>query len=177
MESKDNIIEKGLALHLDFNPEDPKFMKASREYEEIWDSEGARIVQAVEHETGLNFQEQSIKALVYEGISKAGYKESPMKLRASYSSDTKKATLIHELGHRIIAQIKNRPEDLDEHKILFLFLYDVWRSLYGTDFANHMVAVESKRRGVYDYESAWKWAMSSTVEERKKRFQELVTNL
>ena len=45
--------------------------------------------------------------------------------------------------------------------------------LYGKDFADQNVAVESRRKGLYDYESAWKWALTMSAEERAVRFKTL----
>jgi hypothetical protein len=67
-----------------------------------------------------------------------------MLLRASYPMDSKRSALVHELGHRLIDQLGTRPSDLDEHRVLDLFLYD--------------------------YEAAWRWALSLTNEERASRF-------
>jgi hypothetical protein len=58
--------------------------------------------------------------------------------------------------------------------ILFLFLYYVWERLYGQEFAEEQVAVEKKRKGVYDYEAAWAWALAQSKEERVQRFKEIV---
>jgi len=80
--------------------------------------------------------------------------------------------LIHELGHRLIARIP-KTNELDEHRVLFLVLYDIWESLYGRDFVDRMVEVEKKRKGLYDYESAWKWALSMSKEERAAKFKAL----
>ena len=46
-----------------------------------------------------------------------------MRLRASYLTNTKKATLIHELRHRVQGRFRYGDED---HLYLFLYLYDVW---------------------------------------------------
>ena len=97
-----------------------------------------------------------------------------MYLRASYTEDVKKATLVHENGHRLIAQLRNRPADLDEHRVLFLFLYDVLESLWGKDFADTQVRFESGLTGLYDYDSAWKWALSISKAERASRFAAIV---
>jgi hypothetical protein len=63
---------------------------------------------------------------------------------------------------------------LDEHRLLFLFLYDIWERLYGKGFAEEQVEVEKKRKGVYDYEAAWAWALAQSKEERAQRFKEIV---
>jgi hypothetical protein len=88
----------------------------------------------------------------------------------SYPANTRKATLVHELGHRLIATVGR--EDVEDHPILFLFLYDVWIDLWGNEFADVEVQVESRRRGLYDYESAWKTALSMTPAERASKFRE-----
>ena len=86
----------------------------------------------------------------------------------------KKATLVHEQGHRLIAQLKNRPTDLDEHRVLDLFLYDVWEDVWGRDLADQQVKFESGMRGLYDYETAWKWALSFSKAERASRLAAIV---
>ena len=90
-----------------------------------------------------------------------------MQLRASYNADTKRSALAHELGHRLIAQLTRRPSDLDEHRVLFLVLYEMWVSQWGDEFALRQVQFEGNLRGVYDYESAWRWALSLTSEQRR----------
>ncbi len=86
----------------------------------------------------------------------------------------KKATLVHEHGHRLIAQLRNRPADLDEHRVLFLFLYEVLESLWGKDLADSQVRFERGLTGLYDYESAWRWALSLSKDERASRFAAIV---
>jgi hypothetical protein len=49
----------------------------------------------------------------------------------------------------------------------------MWVGLWGDVFAVRQVEVESALRGVYDYESAWKWALSLTSEQRSARFSEI----
>jgi hypothetical protein len=83
--------------------------------------------------------------------------------RASYPADTKKATLMHELGHRLMAGLLRRDEP-DEHDKLFLFLYDAWIALYGKDFADAQVAIEKRRRGPYP--AAWDSALALSATER-----------
>jgi hypothetical protein len=163
---------QGLRIH--FSPESERFAAAAREYQSLWEAEGSRIIAAMEHVSGLKFPEPAIEAVVYEGISRSGSAGSPMRMRASDPVATKKATLIHELGHRHLAQLRRRPPGVDEHRVLFLFLYDVWETLDGKAFADAQVEVEKRRRGVYDYEAAWEWALAQSQEERAKRFSEIV---
>lgn len=155
-----------------FATEDTRFEAAAQDYRRIWAEDGARIMAAMENGTGLAFAEPAIRVIVFEGISSSGTGDRPMRLRASYTPEEKRGTLVHELGHRLIAALPRDP-DLDEHRTLFLFLYDVWTDLYGRDFADRMVAVERRRRGVYDYDAAWTWALSMTREQRRSRLQAL----
>jgi hypothetical protein len=161
-------------IRLNFTPESEKFVEATKLYQDLWQAEGRKMIEAMEAVSGLRFTDKEISAIVFEGASSSGYREKPMKMRASYPEDVKKATLIHELGHRLIAQLKYTPSDLDEHRILFLYLYEVWTKLYGKDFADRMVEIEKKRKGIYDYESAWNWALQLTEQERATRFREIV---
>jgi hypothetical protein len=95
-----------------------------------------------------------------------------MRLRASYPPATKRATLVHELAHRLISELV--PQDFEDHPIIFLFVYDVWIELWGKPFADEQVAVESRRRGIYDYEAAWKNALKLTAKERAARFKQFL---
>jgi len=95
-----------------------------------------RIIEGLEKISTLRFPEKHVKAEIYEGPSFSGRGGAPMKLRASYQAEEKKGTLVHELGHRMNAQLKVRPADLDEHRLLFLYLYDLYVDLYGKDFAD-----------------------------------------
>jgi len=156
-------------LVIEFSPQSESFAAATEEYRGIWMAEGERIVTAMERATGLRFERGPIQALVYEGVSYSGYGSAPMRLRASYPRATKRATLVHELGHRLL----ENPKKTDDHPILFLFLYDVWVELWGKEFGDEQVAVESKRRGLYDYEAAWRKALSIPAAERAATFKSL----
>ena len=86
---------------MNFTASRESFDPATKEYREIWASEASRIVTAMERATGLRFEPGPIRAVIYEGPSFSGFRERPMQLRASYSPATKRATLVHELGHRL----------------------------------------------------------------------------
>lgn len=148
------------------------FVKATAEYDALWKAEGDRLIEAMERITGEPFTEREVKAVIFEGASSSGYRDTPMQLRASYPAEVKKATLIHELLHRMLGRIRTTGE-VDEHRKLFLVLYDIWVALDGKAFADRNVAVESRRKGIYDYETAWKWALAMTPEERAARFKAL----
>ena len=154
---------------IDFQPESPTFEAATQEYREIWRTDGAKITAALEEATGLEMEPGPIRAIVYDGISNSGYKQRfPMRMRASYPPDTKRATLVHELAHRLISSYVGKNED--DHPIIFLFVYDVWVKLWGQAFADAQVAVESKRTGHYDYAGAWRDALALGPQERAKRW-------
>jgi hypothetical protein len=149
------------------------FRAATDEYRDIWAKEGARIVAAMERATGLRFEDGPIDVIVYEGPSFSGQRRGgrPMQLRASYPSDTKRATLVHELGHRLAADVPFRGE---HHELIFLFVYDVWVDLWGQPFADEQVKVESRRKGLVDYEGIWKETLALSAAERAQRLQQIV---
>jgi hypothetical protein len=159
-------------IHITFVPQADSFTAAAREYERLWVAEGPRIVQAMERVSGLTFvssvyADTLITANVLERASNSGYRESPMQLRASYPFDTKRATLIHELGHRLQSGLFRREEE--EHGWLFLWIYDVWVSLYGQTFADAQVIVERARGGPYP--KTWDEAMALTPGQRAAKWQ------
>jgi hypothetical protein len=161
-------------VSMTFTPQDQTFAEPAEAYHRAWVAEGSAIIEAMERSSGLRFLESHVSAVIYEGVSRSGGGDAPMYLRASYPADVKKATLVHEHGHRLIAQLRTRPADLDEHRVLDLFLYDVWESLWGSDFANQQVTFESGLTGLYDYKATWAWALSISKEERASRLAAIV---
>jgi hypothetical protein len=82
------------------------FRAATEEYRDIWVKEGSRIVAAMERVTGLRFEPGPIEVSIYEGTSYSGARGGrPMLLRASYPTETKRGTLVHELAHRLAAEV------------------------------------------------------------------------
>ena len=158
------------ALRVEFQADSEPFTDAAREYAAIWAHDGAAITAAMEAASGLKFEDREVKAMVLEVSSDSGYREKPMHLRASYPADTKKATLIHELGHRLQSDIFHFGED--DHKYLFLWIYDVWVKLYGRDFADAQVAMEKQRGRMYPAD--WEFALSFTAEQRAAKWKEAV---
>jgi hypothetical protein len=130
----------------------------------------------MERISGLRFDsppyaDTSIVAVIFEGVSNSGFRDDPMHLRASYPSDTKKATLVHELGHRLQVGVARPGED--EHEVLFPWLYDTWVALWGRDFADAQVLVERARRGPYP--GAWDAVLALDSAARAERFRALRT--
>lgn len=155
-----------------FEAQSPQFEAARAEYEAIWLEDGERIIEALEQRTGVSVEPGTIQVIVYEGVSSSGYKQRPMRMRASYPPDTKRATLVHELSHRLIAEFFYKEDE--DHPYLFLFLYDVWVDLWGKAFADAQVEIESQRRGIYDYEGAWKTALALGAEGRAAAWREFL---
>jgi hypothetical protein len=158
------------SLRISFTPQSDSFAAAAATYDSLWRAEGPRITSTMQAITGLTFESQPVEAIVYEGISQSGFRAIPMRLRASYPVETKKATLIHELGHRLESGLF--PASEDDHPALFLWLYDAWTALYGQAFADAQVAVERRRGGVYP--AAWDAALAMTPAERASKFREIV---
>jgi hypothetical protein len=157
---------------IEFVPESETFAAAVGEYERIWAADAARIARTMQDVSGLTFTDTAVTAVVFEGVSSSGFRDTPMRLRASYPIDTKRATLIHELGHRLQSPLFRQQDE--EHGPLFLWLYDVWVALYGKDFADAQVLVEKRRRGPYP--RAWDEALALSPGERAKRWKAIVAN-
>lgn len=155
-----------------FAPTEPRFAPAAADYRAIWDQDGARIVAALEAATGLTFPPTPIEMIVRAGAPMTAYDGRTIRLRADYSPNYKRATLVHELGHRL-SFLLPRTAELDDHRLLDLFLYDVWTDLYGQAFADRMVAIERRIPGRYDYDAAWTWTLAMTREERQARLRAL----
>lgn len=167
-------VDSVSAVRLTFRPESDAFREACAEYEAIWHAEGARIVATMEHLAGVRFDsppyaDTSIAAVIFEGVSNSGFRETPMHLRASYPPDTKRATLVHELGHRLQVGIARPGEE--EHEVLFLWLYDTWVALWGRQFADAQVRVERARGGPYPH--AWDSALALDSAGRARRWRAL----
>jgi hypothetical protein len=155
-----------------FVPQNPHFAAAAAEYRAIWEADGPRIVAALEAAAGLRFRDGPVEAIVNDNPPMTAYGGRSMRLRAAYSPDYKKAILVHELGH-LLSFAFPRTAGLDDHRLLYLFLYDAWTDLYGQAFADRMVAIERRIPGGYDYDAAWTWALAMTREKRQERLRAL----
>jgi hypothetical protein len=160
------------SLQLNFTASAEGFRAATEEYRDIWAKEGSRIVAAMEKATGLRFEPGPIEVSIYEGTSYSGERGGrPMLLRASYAEETKRGTLVHELAHRLAADV---PFKGDHHDLIFLFVYDVWVDLWGQPFADGQVRIEGLRKGIVDYEGVWKRTLAMPAEERARRLKEIL---
>ncbi|MBX3562145.1 MAG: hypothetical protein KF780_10085 [Sphingomonas sp.] len=170
------LLACGAAPPLSFVAMAPRFEAATAEYRRIWQDDGRLIVAAMEAATGGSFPLSEIEVLVRDGAPMISFDGRTIRLRASTHRAYMKATLVHEIGHRLAMTLPRSPE-LDDHRLLYLFLYDVWTDLYGRDFADRMVAIERRIRAPYDYDAAWSWALSMTREERRARLRALSPRL
>jgi hypothetical protein len=139
---------------------------AARAYRAIWEADGERILAAFEATTCLPFAERHVAAVIDDAVSHSGGPEHPMSLRGSYGQDVKRATLVHELGHRHLWQLTERLEDLDGHETLYLILDRVWAAVWGEEFAAQRVRDESSWLASYDYAGAWTRVRSLDRDER-----------
>lgn len=165
--------ERVKPLEINFAASAESFSAATQQYNDIWEAERSRIVATMERATGLRFEPGPIRAVIYEGPSFSGFGERPMQLRASYSPATKRATLVHELGHRLMGDLV--PAGVDHHSIIFLFVYDVWVELWGQAFADEQVTIERGRTGsLANYDKLWTNALALSATDRALRFKQFV---
>jgi hypothetical protein len=155
-----------------FTPLAPEFEETAGYYRDLWRAEGARIVAALERESGFAFPDRPLEIILRDGPPMTGFGCTAIRLRGTYTGPVAVGTLIHELGHCLTAAMP-RTAGLDDHRMLYLFLYDAWAELYGEAFANRMVRLERRIPGRYDYDAAWRWALAMTREERKARLRRL----
>jgi hypothetical protein len=148
----------------------PQLAGPTDEYRAIWEREGAQIVSVMEEVTGLPYPDLPIEVIVSETPPMTTFDGGTIRLRGRYTATYKKATLVHELGHRLAFTL-GRSTGLDDHSLLYLFLYDVWTDLYGQPFADRIVSIE--RRIGPAYAQAWDFALAMSREERQQRLQAL----
>lgn len=140
--------------------------------QQLWDADGRRIIRVMEAASGLRFRPLDIRVIMYLGVSYTGSDSLPMHLNVRYPLGM---TLVHELGHRLNGQIRNRPPEVDEHRLLYLWLYDAWVALYGRRFADAAVQAEKgwAAQGLTFIVAAWDWALAMTAEQRASLLREL----
>ena len=165
-------------LQINFYPESNKeeYIKAVKEYQNIWDKKGIEIVAMFEKYSGLKFKQRVIKALIFEDISTS----RPLRLRSSWDFNMKKAALTHELAHIILfdnnfyfpGNFGEEDFTLKSHQAIYLFLYDVWVGLFGEKFAE---TTKDRECGNPVYKKAWKWALSFSKETRAIKLKEITS--
>lgn len=185
IENKENVRISFKAVNKEFTGgNDPELVAAKTEYQEVWDRDGGRILEILERTTGLSFKEEEIPVHVAKKRSSSGVpRRIPMVLRSDVDVKRKTGILIHEIGHRLLQnhtlQPTKREEDPIEeisHRILFLFLYDVWVELYGEEFAKYQIEEDRKLTSAVEYGRYWDQVLGSftTKEERLAEFGRIV---
>ncbi|HTU13177.1 MAG TPA: hypothetical protein VMG08_19975 [Allosphingosinicella sp.] len=155
-----------------FTPLEPRFEGTAGYYRQLWRMDGARIMAALERVSGFAFPDRPLEIILRDGRPMTGYGCSAIRLRGTYVGWSTTGTLVHELGHCLTARMP-QTAGLDDHRLLYLFLYDVWTELYGRDYADRMVAIERRIPTGYDYDAAWTWALAMTREQRQARLRAL----
>jgi hypothetical protein len=153
--------------------------EAIKEYEHIWNVDGEKIVYVWQELSGYVFKETFINAVIY---GRKGGLSHPLCLKGNCTLDEKKIHLVHELGHRILLPPRRelfkkynlQPTSLDNHKIEYLVLYDVYEAVYGKEFADFAVKWDRENLGSV-YKEAWDFALSfKTKEVRQEKFKEMM---
>ncbi|HEX8580117.1 MAG TPA: hypothetical protein VF655_11065 [Allosphingosinicella sp.] len=157
---------------LEFSAADPSLAPAAAEYRALWCADGARIIATMERLSGQPYPGGVVKVLISNNTPMTAFGGGSMTLKASYPTYYRRATLVHEIGHRLAFTVKRNTE-LDEHRLLYLFLYDSWSDLYRQAYADRMVAIERQIQGRYDYAAAWDWALGLSRAERQARLVKL----
>jgi hypothetical protein len=166
------LLLAGAAPPVTFTPLEPRFAGSADYYRQLWRSEGARIVAALERESGLTFPDRPLEIILRDGRPMTGFGCNLMRLRGNSSGPHATGTLVHELGHCLAATLP-LAAGVDDHRLLYLFLYDAWTALYGREFADEMVRIERQIPLAYDYSAAWDWALAMTYEQRQARLRAL----
>ncbi len=153
--------------NINFHPECdiPRYIEAASEYTKIWKEDGDMITEVIERVSGFKFRADLYNAIILEKFSHS----LPLTLRASYPTEQKKSTLVHELLHKVLVRTeKMQTSELENHKILDLILYDIWTELYGEDFAKKSMDAEKLFNDIYS--EAWIFAMNLSKDERRIQY-------
>jgi hypothetical protein len=166
-------------MKLNFYPESDidDYSGAVNFFEKFWKEDGDKIIQKWEEVTGLKFYESEISVAIGNFRSQS----HPLSLRFDNEDDIKKATLVHELGHRILyKRVKGfgKKSSLISHKFLDLVLYDVLLELFEEDFTNKVINWDrtlGMENGQSLYSEAWDFALQyKNKEERQKTFNDIL---
>ena len=163
-----------LKINFYTDSEEDEIQNAAKVYQAIWNKEGEQIVKTIKNHTNLSFLGNELEALVYNGRPRS----LPLSFSYKYKSTGKRASMIHELLHKLFYDNKVDTNEvgqdpLKSHKILDLVLYDIWESAYNKEFADFALGIEKSYNQLF-YNEAWDWALSMTKEERAAEFKKLV---
>lgn len=168
---------------LSFFAADPEHIDLEDSARRMWRTDGARIIKEMERTTGLRFQDRTITVIMRPkpaSSGKGGNPATPLRLDIRYPIAM---SLTHELGHRLSHQLTKLPDELrtgnsglDGHKLLYLFLYDVWVKLYGKETSDQWREIERgwANLGFEFIKSAWDWSTALGEEGRANKLRQIV---
>ncbi len=162
---------------------------AINKFSRLWDEQQKNMLAAFYEHTGLKFKQKQITIRMHEdeyASNYSGNRYEPMTFNLEYqdlSDIDRLQVLSHELGHRLLegnrlstwAKYKNDEDKftVEGHKLLYLFLYDVWVSAFGQETADKMAEEEARVKDKR-HNRAWKWAMSKSYAKRQALIKDLV---
>ncbi len=158
---------------------------AAARYSKFWDDNKVEILNSFYMHTGLKFKQRRITVHIREdGRSFAGSNTAPMDLSMTWNTkDEIGLTLIHELSHRLIIGNGIEPSTNSKHgderynyyvhRQLYLFLYDVYVDILGSEAADEEVRRESAPGPKKYYGKAWKWALQKDYKQRQATFKRI----
>ncbi len=162
-------------LKINFYPECDitRFIEGSEEYQKIWETDGDKITNTIETISGFKFRAEGYNAVILDNKPSASY---PLTLLSSYPFEKKQSTLIHELTHKVLPRNDAMKQDeLENHKVLNLILYEIWTELYGVEFANN--AIKGEVAWSDTYKEAWDWAISLTKDGRQEEYKKYLISV
>jgi hypothetical protein len=173
MENKE-VIDNCLEFNFQSISNEQKFVDFANDYKKIWKEDGDKIIAAF-LKTGLKFTEKIIDVIISGERGRSGMPNSEYKMKLSGGSkDKMRSSLIQELGHRFLYQIKDK-ENYSTHQILDLMLYDVWNDVYGKELADKYLQRECQFDSPdANYTKDWELAISLGSEGRRKVLDELI---
>lgn len=156
-----------------------EILLATKGYEDIWLSDGAKIIERLEHYTGLKFQQDVIEVAVHDGQSMSGKTGMPMRLNMNnHTLAKKRLALIHELAHRLLfGNGLYAPDDVgpledDEFRVM-LFEGDVIKDLYGEEEYEYWSCTDPEER-VSEHIERINRILSLSKEKRLKMLHEII---
>ena len=151
----------------------------AKAYKKVWSQNSRKILKAFRDITGLEFIQSTITAHVYDGDrSFSGIPYKPMRLQGNYRTDEERLLiLVHELSHRLLGGNglgnMDKFSNLEDHRRIYLFMYDVVNKAYGIELAERLETSEARDMHP-DYSKAWHQAMSMTYVQRQTELKAMV---
>lgn len=152
----------------------PQFQKEIGEYADQWEAISEKAIAAFMAETGLVFQNSEY---LFEVTDVPAYTQSSpneLRLPATHVYGTRMGVLMRKLALILLEENNITHADVDQNRIVNLFLYDVMLTVLGRFIADYQVKAESERTGKYDYAAAWGFATDKPAMTRYKLMSRIV---